>query len=191
MQPTNPIQPPSEDDDLLGHDEQVLVVIHQHWAGAAEIYGLAIFSLLSLVILGFFVIPGLNLSAQTAALATSLAIFVIGLFLAVLMAAIYIYHKSSLTLTDRSIVQLVQRTLFNRKFSRLSMSNVEDVNCEQKGVIANMLGYGTLTVQTAGEEDNFVFKFCPTPNIYAERILAARQAYTTHKDDKDPSSQTT
>jgi uncharacterized membrane protein YdbT with pleckstrin-like domain len=80
-------------------------------------------------------------------------------------------------------VQIIQRSLFNKKVSRLSMSNVEDVNAEQKGIIASMLGYGTLTVQTAGEEDNFVFSFCPNPNFYAEKILEARQAYVQHSED--------
>ena len=103
---------------------------------------------------------------------------------AMLLAAVYVYHKSSLTLTNKSCVQLVQRTLFNKKISRLSMSNVEDVNVEQKGVISSMLGFGTLTIQTAGEEDNFVFTFCPSPNTYAEKVIEARQAYVRHSSDE-------
>lgn len=57
------------------------------------------------------------------------------------------------------------------------MSNVEDVNVEQRGIAAHLFNYGTLTVQTAGEEDNFVFSQCPNANIHAEQILEARQAY--------------
>jgi uncharacterized membrane protein YdbT with pleckstrin-like domain len=95
----------------------------------------------------------------------------------ILFVMAYVYHQSRLTLTDKSCVQVIQRNLFNKKISRLSMSNVEDVNVDQRGIIASLFNYGTLTVQTAGEEDNFLFTFCPSPNLYAERILEARQAY--------------
>jgi uncharacterized membrane protein YdbT with pleckstrin-like domain len=71
----------------------------------------------------------------------------------------------------------MQKTLFNRKVSRLSMSNVEDVNEEQRGIIASIFNYGTLTVQTAGTEDNFIFTMCPNPAQLADKIIEARQAY--------------
>jgi hypothetical protein len=61
------------------------------------------------------------------------------------------------------------------------MSNVEDVNVQENGFLPTILNFGTLTVETAGEEDNFIFPMCPSPNHYAEIILEARQKYAeTH-----------
>jgi hypothetical protein len=57
------------------------------------------------------------------------------------------------------------------------MSNVEDVNEEQRGVLASIFNYGTLTVETAGARENFVFTLCPNPAGLADRIIEARQAY--------------
>jgi hypothetical protein len=183
MQPqSNPVNPRS-DQDLIENDEHVLIVVRKHWAGLAAIYLLACILIISIVALTVFVVPDLKLSSATLGL-TSMGAMVVGLIFAVVLSVmVYVYKKSSLTLTDRSLVQIIQRSLFNKKVSRLSMSNVEDVNAEQKGIIASMLGYGTLTVQTAGEEDNFVFSFCPNPNFYAEKILEARQAYVQHSED--------
>jgi guanylate kinase len=57
------------------------------------------------------------------------------------------------------------------------MSNVEDVSEEQRGILASIFSYGTLTVQTAGEMENFIFTLCPNPAALADRIIEARQAY--------------
>jgi predicted GNAT family acetyltransferase len=57
------------------------------------------------------------------------------------------------------------------------MSNVQDVAAEHKGFLATIFNFVTLTVQTAGEEDNFIFPYCPNPDFYADKILEARQAY--------------
>jgi hypothetical protein len=171
---------PNNTDDMVESNEHVLVVVHKHWAGVAVMYLLTTLVLLALVIIGIYVLPDMNLSSDTSGLITLGSIATLVIFAAIVATIVSIYYQSKLTLTDKSLVQIIQRSLFNRKISRLSMSNVEDVNVEQKGVIASIFNYGTLTVQTAGEEDNFVFSFCPNPNIYAERILEARQVYAEH-----------
>jgi hypothetical protein len=71
----------------------------------------------------------------------------------------------------------VTAILFIRKVSRLSMANVEDVTAEQRGILATIFNYGTLTIQTAGTMENFIFTYCPRPNDFAHRVLEARQAY--------------
>src|SRR5205085_12316471 len=105
------------------------------------------------------------------------ATVVIALTSLMVFVAIYVYTQCRILVTNKNLVQILQKTLFNRKVSRLSMSNVEDVNAEQRGILATIFNYGTLTVQTAGEMDNFIFTLCPNPNKYAEQILEAREAY--------------
>jgi hypothetical protein len=95
----------------------------------------------------------------------------------ILFTVTYIYRQSKLLVTDRSLVQIMQKTLFIRKVSRLSMSNVEDVSEEQRGILPSIFNYGTLTVQTAGTMENFVFTLCPNPTALADRIIEAREAY--------------
>jgi hypothetical protein len=48
---------------------------------------------------------------------------------------------------------------------------------EQRGILASILGYGTLMIQTAGERENFDFTFCPSPNTLADQIIEERQKY--------------
>ncbi|MDB5160826.1 MAG: hypothetical protein JWO96_206 [Candidatus Saccharibacteria bacterium] len=180
MPPENTLVDPNNMTDMLEGDEHVLVIVRKHWIGAIGIYILAAASTLALIVLAFIIIPDLKLSPSSKALATLVASGVLAIFTLMTLLFARIYHQSKLTLTDKSLVQRLQRSLFNCKISRLSMSNVEDVNVDQRGIAATVFNFGTLTVQTAGEQDNFVFTLCPTPNVYAEKVLEARQAYARH-----------
>jgi len=177
MQPEQALATPDDNQDLIENNEHVIVVVRKHWAGIAAIYALGAALALAIVALAIYITPNLTLSHESLVLTSFAGLVVVGLFALFMFVAAYVYGQSHLTLTDKSCVQVIQRSLFNKKTSRLSMSNVEDVNVDQRGIISSLFNYGTLTIQTAGEEDNFVFTFCPKPNLYAERILEARQAY--------------
>ena len=166
-------------DDMLEPGETVLRVVPRSFIGLLKIYLViiaaiaAIFTSLILLVPGAFDISSVSISAQLS------AIMILGAFLLVLVlfTVTYIYRQSRLIITNRSLVQVVQKTLFMRKVSRLNFSNVEDVSSEQRGILETILDYGTLTVQTAGERDNFIFSYCPHPNLLADRIIEARQHY--------------
>lgn len=170
---------PSSDADMLEEGELVLSIVRRSLVGLALIYLVAIAAVAAVIGLIIAVSPSAfetsdgNFSASLSAI-----IFLSVLLLAlILFAATYVYRQSRLLVTNKSLVQVMQKTLFSRKVSRLSMSNVEDVNEEQRGFWATFFNYGTLTVQTAGTEDNFVFTLCPNPTKLADRIIDARQAY--------------
>jgi hypothetical protein len=111
---------------------------------------------------------------------------VTSLIIAVLLVALasmffilvtFIYLANQLVITDRSLIQVTQRGPFSNKASRLSYSNVEDVEADQSGLLATIFSYGTLTVQTAGTIENFIYTYCPSPNHFAHEVLEAQQAY--------------
>jgi membrane protein YdbS with pleckstrin-like domain len=169
----------SPDEDMLEPGENILTVVHRSLVGLVATYLVAIVAVIAIFALLIALSPNTfdtssdNISPQLG------AIIVVGaaLLVLILFTATYVYRQSRLLVTDKSLVQIMQRTLFNRKVSRLSMSNVEDVSEEQRGIISSIFNYGTLTVQTAGTEDNFVFALCPNPASLADRIIEARQAY--------------
>jgi hypothetical protein len=166
-------------EDMLEPGEHVLTIVRRTVIGLLGIYLVAFVAVVAIIALMILLAPGTfdtsepNISPQLS------AIMILGAFLLVLIlfAVTYIYRQSRLIITDRSLVQVVQRTLFIRKVSRLNFSNVEDVSAEQRGILASIFDYGTLLVQTAGERDNFEFGFCPHPNVLADRIIEARQRY--------------
>jgi uncharacterized membrane protein YdbT with pleckstrin-like domain len=172
-------------EDLLEPGEQILTVIRRSYIGLVGIYLVAFLAVGAITTLAIVLSPDtFNTSSSNISGSLSAVILVAAIFLVlVLYTATYVYRQSRLLITDRSLVQIMQKTLFNRKVSRLSMSNVEDVNEEQRGFISSFFNYGTLTIETAGAKENFVFTMCPNPTMLADRIIEARQAYTkTHTD---------
>jgi uncharacterized membrane protein YdbT with pleckstrin-like domain len=167
------------DQDMLEPGENILTVVRRSSVGLAGIYLVAIAAIAAIVGLVLAMSPSeFDTSSYNISPALGALILVSAtLLVLVLFTATYIYRQSRLLVTDKSLVQIMQKTLFNRKVSRLSMSNVEDVSEEQRGLISSLFNYGTLTVQTAGTEDNFIFTLCPNPTMLADRIIEARQAY--------------
>ncbi len=165
--------------ETLDPDEHVVKIVKRHIIGIVFIYIEALAGITALLALVFVLAPDAfkDLSGNSFNLFVGIVFFAVALLALVLFVATYVYRQSELLVTDKNLVQVLQRSLFNRKVSRLSMSNVEDVTADQRGILATIFNYGTLMIQTAGEMDNFVFIYCPNPNKYAEIVLDARQAY--------------
>jgi hypothetical protein len=195
--PTPPPAPPplvglskSPQDDMLEPGETVVTIVHRSIIGLLGIYLVTIVAVVAIFVLIITISPDtFNTSSQNISPALS-AIMLLGavLLVLILFTVTYIYRQSRLLLTDRSLVQIMQKSLFIRKVSRLSYSNVEDVSAEQRGILASIFGYGTLLVQTAGERDNFDFTLCPNPNELADRVIEERQAYAeaTKESNEQP-----
>lgn len=166
--------------DTLQPGEHLVTVIHKHLFGIILLYLEAVFGVAALFSLIFIITPDIfnELSPSTYNLIMAGIVLAVSLLTLVLLIATYVYRQNKLLVTDKSIVQVIQNGLFIRKVSRLSMSSVEDVSVEQNGFLPTIFNYGTLTIETAGEQRNFVFPFCPNPNKYAEQILEARQKFS-------------
>jgi len=176
-----------QEEDMLEPGEHVLTVVRRSLGELVGIYLVATVAILAIIGLVVALSPDtFNTDSVNISAALS-AIIIVGatLLVLILFTATYIYKQSRLLVTDKSLVQVMQKTLFNKKVSRLSMSNVEDVSEEQRGFLASFFNYGTLTVQTAGTEDNFIFTLCPNPAKLADRIIEARQAYAKSIEEED------
>ncbi|MCA9349162.1 PH domain-containing protein [Candidatus Saccharibacteria bacterium] len=93
-----------------------------------------------------------------------------------------VYWSNRLVLMDDEIRQTLQKGLLNRKISSLGLANIEDVTIEQKGFMATLFNYGTLLIETAGEQSNFQFNYCPDPTKYSRQIMEARERYLMRED---------
>ena len=156
-------QPPV-DEELLVAGEHVVVIVRKHIIGLIFIYLQALVGLIAL-------------QSQSNRLIVGLVLLGVTILILFLFVATYVYRASRLLVTDKNLIQISQKSLFIRTVSRLSMSNVEDVSADQRGILATIFNYGTLHIQTAGERPNFDFRYCPTPNKYADQVLEARQAF--------------
>lgn len=188
MPPINMTQPTGlrGSEDLLESGEQLVVIVRKHPIGIVGIYVEALVGLL--VVFGLFlaIAPDFfnGVSNQAYKILVGVIVFGLSVLILFLFVATYVYRQSRLLVTDRSLVQILQKSLFIRKISRLSMSNVEDVTAEERGILSTVFNYGTIVVQTAGTLDNFIFPYCPSPTKYADQIIEARQRYARSLEEE-------
>lgn len=98
-------------------------------------------------------------------------------FLTIIMTAVaaYLYQGNIVIVTNEKVTQLLHITAFKRKISQLNVGNVEDVTVTQDGFFARIFDYGTLIVETAGEQQNYTFTFTPRPYDSAKLIVGAHE----------------
>jgi hypothetical protein len=87
----------------------------------------------------------------------------------------YLYQGNVVLVTSEKIAQVLQISLFNRKISQLSIGDVQDVTVTQHGILAHMFNYGTIVIETAGEQQNYTFTFAPQPYERAKDIVYAHE----------------
>lgn len=87
----------------------------------------------------------------------------------------YLYKNNVMLVTSDKIAQVLYRTIFDRKISQLSIGDVQDVTVTQRGVLARMFNYGTIVIETAGEQQNYTFTFVPDPYMCGKAIVGAHE----------------
>lgn len=84
--------------------------------------------------------------------------------------ASYVYLQNKLFLTNETVVQEIQTSLFSRREQIVSLSNVEDVGFSQSGIIQMIFDYGSIRLSTIGDENTYRFSFVATPKTQVARL---------------------
>ena len=165
-------------------DEKLISEIRKHPFGLFVVYFTGMVVTASLFII-FIILPSFVLnndavseSVNTSNLNTILAI--IGGILTLLSLVVtaigaYLYQSNVVLVTSEKIAQVLYRSIFDRKISQLSIGDVQDVTVTKKGILANLFNYGTLVIETAGEQQNYTFTFTPDPYENAKKIVGAHE----------------
>jgi hypothetical protein len=65
--------------------------------------------------------------------------------------------------------------LFSRKLSTLPLETIEDATVKFEGVLENIIGFGSLSVQTAGTQREFIADDVADPEAVKQAIFDARE----------------
>jgi uncharacterized membrane protein YdbT with pleckstrin-like domain len=111
-----------------------------------------------------------------------------GIFL--LFALLFIYQSfldywlDSWIVTNFRIINIEQHGLFSRTVSELRLYRVQDVTADVTGFMHSMLDFGQVYIQTAGEQERFIFQDVPHPNKIAKDVMnLAEQDRKEHLDE--------
>jgi len=167
-------------------NEEILMVIHRHWFNIVVHLG-------TIIALSVFLLGGVSflpaLFPEMSTLQNSLFFVFIQntllLFLWLFGFLVWIdYYFDVWIVTNERIVNIEQKGLFTRQISELRFSRVQDVTASVDGLIPTILNFGNVTVQTAAEEERFVFRQVADPFAVKDRVMTlSREA--TQNDMRD------
>ena len=170
----------------LESDEEILRIVRKHWFSVfKQSFGLVIFILIPLIIL----VGTLSFSYAFVKpfLATYLAyiLFLYAFWTLIcwmLFASIMTnYYLNMWCITNKRIIKIDQIALFNRQTGSFRLERLQDVSVEVKGIVATLLDFGTLHVETAGEDvSEFRSGYIPNPQEVKAIILKAADQQIQH-----------
>ena len=147
---------------ILEQGEEILIVAKKHWI-----------TYVSLFIVHGIVFFALLIGAFTFYASIALELVASGLWL-VSTSFMWLFITQYLDtwyVTNERIVAVDQIELFDRTESSVLMSRAQDVQFRKEGILQEFFGYGTLTVQSAGEEREFIIVDVANVEAVAQVIL--------------------
>lgn len=165
--------------------KKVRLVIKRHPFGIVLFYFsiVVVFLLLAFIfsiitngsvdILGAFSLGG----ASKALLVSIASLIVVVSSLVICLAAFKIYYSNFMIIDNEKVAIKARHSLFETKQSYLGLANIEDVTANKNTFIENLLDFGVICVETAGEQENFKFKYCPKPYQVADELMKIREEY--------------
>lgn len=167
-------------------DEKIYLEVRKHPVGLLAIYltGLvAILVVFGILVIGAAAYDFSAIGSDVGFSGASLQALIIGIgffmtvFSVVITAvAAYVYTHNVLIVTSEKIAQQLYLSLFNKKISQLSIADVQDSTVKQDGIIAHIFNFGTVTIETAGEQSNYSFTFAPSPYEVSKALTGAHEA---------------
>lgn len=76
---------------------------------------------------------------------------------------VYVYLSNKFFLTNESVIQEIQHSLFSRNEQTVSLANIEDASFTQKGVFQQLFNYGSIRLSTEGDETTYRFDYVSNP----------------------------
>lgn len=162
----------------LSETEYVLEKVRRHYIGLMAPLFVGIIPII--VVIGVVVNSGvianaLNIKDQFIIILPSLFMLIVTTLVA--LAGYYVYISNKLYLTNESVIQEIQKGLFNHSEQTISLDNIEDISFSQTNLAQNLFNYGTIEICTEGEGTNFTFTYVSKPKEYAAALNNAVEAF--------------
>ena len=163
----------------LDQGEEVVRRVNHHWIelfSLASVSGVMVFLAL-IITYGYARYKELFPSTLGGPLVFLLVILFLIIAVLVLVVGIWVYNRNFILITNKHIVQMEQKGLFTSQVDQVSLGRVQDVTGTRAGMLATMLNFGTVSVQSAGEQRQFVFHNVEDPQQLADYILELHEQY--------------
>lgn len=151
----------------LSEAEFVILDIKRHPIGMVAPIAVTLALLMAIfTFAGFY--PSMYELAASSIMPSPVAMFGIILLFSALVVlggavALWVYLQNQFFMTNESVIQEVQESLFSRREQTVSLGSIEDASFKQTGVFQTLLDYGTIRLSTEGQETTYIFRYVANP----------------------------
>jgi hypothetical protein len=165
-----------EREQLLKDGEYDVLKIRKHWIVYVEDFFLHAFGCAVFMALAFFLA-----SRGTFGLIEKDSVYgsmiLIGMVLIFWTSFFYAWTNNYFDLwhvTNKEIIAINQKDILAREELFMKLDRIQDVFFERNGLIATVLGYGKLKVQSAGIDQEFVMDYVANVEDAAHKLMELR-----------------
>lgn len=157
----------------LEPNEYIVVVGRRHWFKPVLETILVFFSLLIPLFFTsiFFALPDYSNQIGNEGV---LSIIIILSWFFIIWNIIFIiwtnHFLDVLIITNLHVIDIDQVGLWHREVSTLQLQKIQDISSITEGIIASILNYGKLEIQTAGSLTNFIVKGIQKPDFLRQKM---------------------
>jgi hypothetical protein len=169
----------------LSKGEYVISAVRRHPIGLLRIWFFAVVLVAALVALFAVMFSGPNAAAQGIfqngeAVATAAAVGLGMMSILIVggaMIATYVYEQNKFFLTNESVIQEIQTSLFSSSQQTVSLANIEDASYQQHGIIPSLFNYAGIRLSTEGDETTYRFSYVSNPKRQIAILNNAVEAF--------------
>lgn len=164
----------------LSEHEYIISAVRRHpiglW-GPVVITTLLVSAAFILIFDYTYIAEALALSDQTSGTVLLIAVLFAALSLIGGYLAIWIYTNNHFFLTNESVIQEIQNSIFSHKEQTVSLMNIEDASFSQRGPLQVLFNYGSIRLSTEGDESTYRFDYVQNPKRQISILNNAVEAF--------------
>jgi len=159
----------------LEDGEVILTQVHRHWWFILmRVFGAILLALVPVVIISIAVWAGIVVFTMTGVMAF---VGIIALWVLVVWTFFWqfwtTYYMDIWVVTNYRVIDIDYHRLFDRDIAILRLNQVEDISTRMQGVLPWLLRYGSVSIQTAGSNREFLIDQIADPEGLRDIISRA------------------
>ncbi|MCL2085572.1 hypothetical protein FWH09_01410 [Candidatus Saccharibacteria bacterium] len=166
----------------LQEGEVVRVVIRRSRASLIAVWVAEV--LVIGAIIAVYIVLGRNMDFGSEASNGMIGFLLVFLIIAAIgsgLVGTYLNFKNKMFVTNRRVIYEKVENLLSNKVKTIELMKIESNSFVKEGILAHVLGYGTLKLATKSDETTYVFPYCDSPK---KEIAMINELIEASKRDK-------
>jgi len=107
----------------------------------------------------------------------SISIILILCSLGIGAVILFVFKNNKLYLTNESVIQRVQISLFSKQEQSVSLGSIEDSSYKKTNILQTIFNYGDVRLSTVGDETTYRLSYVANPKEYMTTLDHAVEAF--------------